>query len=136
MVQALSILGPHGLVARDANSLFESKHATGVRLGTVQARTHVQLALACQPAVLKVQHRLRFTMHGQTENLGFECPDHAAALGALGHVSSDHLSTLRAHHSLHSASCFASCSNIGDALKKLRDIRTEIVSTSQHQNWS
>ena len=57
MVEALSFLGPHGPVARDANScvFVDSKHAAGVCLGTIQARTHVQLALACQQSMLKVQ---------------------------------------------------------------------------------
>ena len=41
-----------------------------------------------------------------------------------------------AHNSFDSASCFASYSNLGDVLEKLRDMRTEIVSTSQHQNRS
>ena len=88
MIEALSFLGPHGPVAHDAN---DSKHAAGVCLGTIQARTQVQLALACQQSMLKVQHRLRFTMqhvYGHTGNLGNECADHAAALGALGLVSS------------------------------------------------
>ena len=43
-------------------SFDDSKHADGICLGTIQARTHVQLALACQQSLLKVQHRLRFTM--------------------------------------------------------------------------
>ena len=64
MIVALSFLGPRGPVARDANSYtyFDSKHAAGVCLGTIQARTHVQLALVCQLSMLKVQHRLRLTM--------------------------------------------------------------------------
>ena len=64
MIEALSFLGPHGLVARDANSCIfhDSKHAAGSCLGRIQARTHVQLALACQQSLLKVQHKLRFTM--------------------------------------------------------------------------
>ena len=75
MVEALSFLGPHELVAREASSCIhhDSKHAAGVCLGTVQARTHVQLALACQQSMLSVQHRLRHTMqhvNGHTGNLG------------------------------------------------------------------
>ena len=61
-------------------------HAAGFCLGTNQAHTHVQLALSCQQSLLKVQHRLRFTMQhvcGHTGNLGNECADHTAALGAL-----------------------------------------------------
>ena len=55
MVEALSFLGPRGPVARDTNSCFynDSKHAAGVCLGTIQARTRVQLALACQQSILK-----------------------------------------------------------------------------------
>ena len=48
MIEALSFLGPHGPVARDEQSCiyYDSKHAAGVCLGTIQAGTHVQLALA------------------------------------------------------------------------------------------
>ena len=65
MVEALSFLGPCGPVARDANSCiyYDSKHAAGVCLGTIQARTHVQLAHACQRSMLCTQHRLRLNMH-------------------------------------------------------------------------
>ena len=52
----------------------------------------------------------------------------------LGLVSSHNLSSRWAHHSFASASCFASCNNLGDVLDKLRDIRTEMVFTSQHRN--
>ena len=59
MIEALSFLWPRCPVARDANSCIDedSKHA-----GTIQARTHVQLARACQQSMLRVQHRLRLTM--------------------------------------------------------------------------
>ena len=54
MIEALSFLGPHGPVARDEQSCiyFDSMHAAGVCLGTIQARTHVQLALACQQSMI------------------------------------------------------------------------------------
>ena len=44
----MSFLGPRGRVARDEQSciFYDSQHAAGVCLGTIQARTHVQLALA------------------------------------------------------------------------------------------
>ena len=51
-------------------------------LGTIQARTHVQLALACRQSMIGAQHRLRLTMqhvYGHGVNLGNECADHAAA---------------------------------------------------------
>ena len=49
MIEALSFFWPRGPVARDMGSciLHDSKHAAGLCLGTIQARTHVQLALAC-----------------------------------------------------------------------------------------
>ena len=98
LIEALFFLGLHGPVARDANSCIfhDSKHAADVCLGMIQARTHVQLALAFQQSLLKVQHRPRFTMqhvYGHTCNLGNECADHAAVFGDLGLVSSHNLST-------------------------------------------
>ena len=61
-----SFLGPLGPIARDTNScIYECKHVAGVCLGTIQARTHVQLALACQ----------RSTLYGHTGSLGNECVD-------------------------------------------------------------
>ena len=52
MFEASWFLGPRGLVTPDEQScfffFFNSLHAAGICLGTIQARTHVQLALACQ----------------------------------------------------------------------------------------
>ena len=82
MIEALSFLVIHGPYARDANLCFyyDSKHAAGLCLGTIQARTHVQLALAWQRSTLHVQHMLRLDMQntcaaiqGIWEN---ECADH------------------------------------------------------------
>ena len=131
MVEALSFLGPHDPVARDANScvFVDSKHAAGVCLGTIQARTHVQLALTFQQLLLKVQHRLRITMRhvsGHAGNLGSASADHAAAPGALGVVSNHNLSTRWTLHSFDATSCFPSCGSLGDVLEKLRDIGTEL----------
>ena len=110
MIEALSFLGPLGQVARDANSCIkhDSKHAAGICLGTLQARTHVQLALACQLSILKVQHRLRTMQHvyGHTGNLGHECADYAAALGTLGLGSSHNLSARWARHNFDADACF------------------------------
>ena len=93
MIEALSFLGPHGPVARNEQSCiyYDSKHAAGACLVTIQARTHVQLALACQGSMLCAQHRLRLTMqhvYGHGGNLSNECADHAAALGRFGLTSS------------------------------------------------
>ena len=43
-------------------SMYDSKHAAGVCLGTIQARTHVQLALACQRSMILAQRKLRLTV--------------------------------------------------------------------------
>ena len=70
-------------------------------LGTIQARTHVQLALACQQSMIRAQHMLRLTMQyvkGHGENLGNECADHAAALGTFGLTSSHNVATRWMHH--------------------------------------
>ena len=50
MIEAFSFLGSRGPVAHDEESriFYDSMHAAGICLGTIQARTHVQLALACQ----------------------------------------------------------------------------------------
>ena len=122
MVEALSFPGPRGVFARDAKSCiyFDSKHAAGVCLGTVQARTHVQLALACQQLMLSVQLRLRLTMqhvYGHTGNLGDECADHAAPLGSLGLVSNHNLATRWVRHNFDTSACCGDCNNIGEVLE-------------------
>ena len=50
LVEALSFLGPHGLAVRGSHSciFYDSKHAAGFCLGTVQSRANVTLGLACQ----------------------------------------------------------------------------------------
>ena len=75
MIEALSFLGPHGPVARDEQSCiyYDSLHAAGICLGTIQARTHVQLAPGCQRSMIFAQHKLRLTMqhvYGHSGNLG------------------------------------------------------------------
>ena len=93
MIEALSFLGPHGPLARDEQSCmyYDSLHTAGLCLDTIQARTHVQLALACQRSMILAQRKLRLTMqhvYGHSGNLGNECADHAAALGTIGLTSS------------------------------------------------
>ena len=62
-IEAFSFLGLCGPVTRDEQSCIDyaSMHAACICLGTIQARTHVQLALVCQ-SVICAQHRLRLTM--------------------------------------------------------------------------
>ena len=76
-------------------------HAASICLGTIQARTQVQLALACQQSMIRVQHGLRLTMQhvfGHGGNLGNECADHAAALGTFGLISSHDVATRWIRH--------------------------------------
>ena len=51
MIEALSFLGPRGPVTHDEQSCIydDSMHAAGIRLGTIQGRTHVQLAGCLSP---------------------------------------------------------------------------------------
>ena len=98
----------------------DSKHAAGVCLGTIQARTLAQLALACQQSMLRVQHRLRPTMqhvYGNPGNLGNECADHAAALGTFGLVSNHNPSTRWIRRNFDTSACFGSCNNVGEVLE-------------------
>ena len=83
MFEALSFLGPRVLVTHDEQSrtYIHSMHAAGNCLGTIQARTHVHLALAGQQSMIRAQLRLRLTMqhaYGHGGILGNECADHAA----------------------------------------------------------
>ena len=54
MIEALSFLGPHGPVERDEQSCiyYDSLHDACLCWGTIQARTRVQLALACQRSMI------------------------------------------------------------------------------------
>ena len=117
MIEALSFLCPHGPVARDEQSCtyYDSQHAAGVCLGTIQARTHVQLALACQRSMICAQHKLRLTMqhvYGHSGNLGDECADHATALGTFGLTSNHNVATRWIHNNFDASVCFDGCKNI------------------------
>ena len=78
----------HQVLIEHGDLLYnDSMHVAGICLGKSQARTHVQVALACQKFMTRVQHRLRLTMqhvHRHSGILGNECADHAAAFGTLG----------------------------------------------------
>ena len=94
-------------------------HAAGICLGTIQARTHVQLALACQQSMIRVQHRLRLTMqhvYGHSGNLGNECADHAAALGTFGLISSHSVASRWIPHNFDSSECFDGRQSISETL--------------------
>ena len=139
MIEALSSLGPHGPVARDEQSCIyhDSLHAAGLCLGTIQARTHVQLALACQRSMIFAQSKLRLTMqhvYCHSGNLGNECADHAAALGTFGLTSSHNVATRWIRHNLDAFASSDGCHNITEILERLQRNRTDAASLSQNRN--
>ena len=139
VMEALSFLRPHGPVARDEQSCiyYDSLHAAGLCLGTIQARTHVHLALACQRSMIFAQRKLRLTMqhvYGQSGNLGNECADHPAALGTFGLTSSHNVASRWIHDNFDASVCFDDCNNISEVLEQLQHLRNDATSLSQ--NWS
>ena len=130
MIEALSFLGLHGPVTRDERSciFYDSKHAAGICLGTIQTRTHVQLALACQQSMICAQHRLRLTMQhvvGHGGNLGNECADHAAELGTFGLTSSHNVATRWIHNNFDASVRFRDCNNITEVLERFQHMRND-----------
>ena len=76
-------------------------HTARICSGAIQARAHVQLALACQQSTIRAQRRLRLTMqhvYGHGGIWSNECADHAAALGTFGLISSHNVATRWIHH--------------------------------------
>ena len=139
MIEAFSFLGPHGPVARDEHPCiyYDSKHAAGVCLGTIQARTHVQLALACQQSMICAQQRLRLTMqhvYGHGGNPCNECADHDAALGTVGLTSSHNVATRWIHNNFDASVCCDGCNNISEVLERLQHIRTDATSIPQNSS--
>ena len=135
MIEALAFLGPRVPVAREEQSCFYcgSLHAAGICLGTIQARTHVQLGLACQRSMIFAQRKLRLTMqhvYGHSGNLGNECADHPAALVTLNFTSNHNVATCWIHHNFASA-CFDGCNNITEIPERLQRIRTDAASLSK-----
>ena len=135
MIEALSFLSPHGPVASDEQSCIcdDSQHAAGVCLGTIQARTHGELALACQRSMIFAQHKLRLTMqhvYGHSGNLGNECADHATALGTFGLTSSHNVATRWIRNNFDASVCFDGCNNISKVLERLQHIQTNATSLS------
>ena len=138
MIEALSFFGLHGPVAWDEQSCiyYDSLHAAGLCLGTIQARTHVQLALACQISMILAQRKLRITMqhvYGHSDNLGNECADHAAALGTLGSTSSHNVITRWILHNCDATAFFDGCHSIVEILERSQRIRADTVSRSKHR---
>ena len=139
MIEALSFLGPRGPVTHDEQSCiyYDSMHAAGISLGTVQARTHVQLAPACQQSLIHAQRRLRLTMqhvYGHSGNLGNECADHAAALGTLGLISNHNVATRWTRPNFDAFVCFDGCNNISEILERTQHIRTNATTSDQDRD--
>ena len=137
MIELLSFLGPRGPVTRDEQSCsyYDSMHAAGICLGSIQARTHVQLALARQQSLIRAQRRLRLTMqhvYGHSGKLGNERADHAAALGTFGLISNHNVAIRWIHHNFDASVCFNGCDNISEVLEWLQHFRTNV--TSFHQD--
>ena len=114
---------------------YDSQHAAGVCLGTIQARTHVQLALACQRSMLCAQHRIRLAMqhvYGHSGNLGNECADHASAHGTFGLTSSHNVATRWIRNNFDASVCFDGCNNISEVLERLQHLRNDTTSLPQN----
>ena len=136
MFEALSFLGPRGSVALDEQSrvYYDSMNAAGICLGTIEARTHVQLALACQQSMIRAQHRLRLNMQhvsGHGGNLGNECTDHAAALDTFGLISSKNVATHWVRRNFDTSVCFDGCNNNSETVERLQHIRTKAAISHQ-----
>ena len=140
MIAALSFLGPRSPVTHDVQSCiyYDSMHAAGIWLGTVQARTHVQLALECQQSLIHAQRRLRFTMqqvYGHSGNWGNDCADDAAALGTFGLISNHNVATRWTRHTFDHSACVDGCNNISEILERLQHIRTNAMTSHQDREW-
>ena len=134
MFEALSFFGLRGLVTHDAQSCvyFDSMHAAGICVGTIQVRTHVELALACRRSMIFAQGKLRRTMqhvYGHGGNLGNECADHAAAFAHFGLISSHNVATRWIRHNFDASVCFDGCNNISEILERLQHIRTNATTS-------
>ena len=97
-------------------------HAAGICLGTVQARTQVQLALACQQSLIHAQRRLWLTMqhvYGHGGIWGNQCADPAAAFGTFGLISSHNVATRWIHNNFDASVCFDGCCSISEILERM-----------------
>ena len=89
---------PRVKVAHEEQSRIfdDSMHAPSICFDTIQAPTHVLLALACQQSMIHAHHRLRLTMQhvlGYGANLVTNAP---IVLLPLAHLGSS-LATMSSH---------------------------------------
>ena len=121
-----------------SRTYFVFQHVAGLCLGTIQARQHVQLALACQRSMILAQSKLRLTVqhvYGHGGNLGNECADHAAAFGTFGLTSGHKCTTRWIHHNFGASVCFDDCHSINGIFDRLQRIRTDTVSLSPNRSY-
>ena len=95
-------------------------------MGMLQTRTNVPLGWTGQQLLLQAQLRLRITVqhvysHGQ--NVGNECLDHAAALGAFGLISNQNINTRWVYPSFDSTTLLGPSGNTDEMLHVLRKVR-------------
>ena len=138
MIVAFSFFGSRSPVTpgEQNSDFFDSMHAAGICLGTIQARTHVQLTLAYQQSVIRVQRKLRLTMqhvYGHSGNLGNECADLGAALGTFGLISSHNVGSRWTRHNFDGSECFDDLHSNREILERLQHIRTNTALS--HQDW-
>ena len=75
---------------------------------------------------MKIQLRLKITLNhtfSHNQNVGSECADHAAALGARGLISNRNVDTRWNRPSFDANSAFGEYNNLEEALASLREIR-------------
>ena len=114
--------------------LYDSEHAASVCLGTIQARTHVQLALACQ----------RSMIFGQTQNFDSPCNTCMATVEIwvmnvlttwdIRTSSSHNVATRWIHNNFDASVCFDGCNNIAEVWQRLQRVRSDAASLSQNRS--
>ena len=118
-----------------AQDVYDSKHAAGVCLGTIQARTHVQLALACQQSMISV-HPTQATAHPCNTCLVtveiwvmnvLTMPLH------LGHSDLPLATMLLPTGFIITFLC--GCNNITEVSERLQRMRTDVASISQNRSY-
>ena len=105
--------------------VFVFVFAQRVILGTIQARTHVQLALACQRSMPCAQHRLR---------LGILVINVLTMVLHLVHLALSLATTLPprwVRHNFDTSACCDGCTIISEILEGLQHIGTDVTSLPQ-----
>ena len=72
-------------------------------------------------------------IHSHGQDVGNECADHTAALGAFGHISNQNIRTRWVHSSFDSTTLFDACGNFDEILHVLRNTRITHMLVPQFQ---